>query len=556
MALIVQLSDLHLAAGLALARQREEILQPLVEAAGQLRAQHGAPPDLLALTGDIFDSVDTDVKLAVRSLEQLYRELCDAFGIEVPLVLLPGNHDRRRSGFVGPHNRKLFDAVHSRLAGKAHVAGCQTPFLCQLVPESFHKLPIALATYDSTYLPSGWLSAGGFLRQDDLLEMGDALQSIASERPLVFLTHHHVVPTPLTDMARVDDETKSTALRFVVREVLARIVANGEREELTMTALGAGTALSTLQSLNRAVLVLHGHKHYPAARALAATAINHGDLLVVGAGSAGTELTWTASDDPERARLWPSFNVIELSDDGAIAVDAVAFSPRELGGDPQLSLTGSHQRSATTSVRRPLVRARQSGAHWNLSPVDSRTKNKGPVLAENRAVFRIVPSSERPLQRYDLHAERTVRDAHPEAGKYYGETLELVRHARLEQVREGTHLLHYPADKRALRIPVDGTAVSYVIRNALCRTNSELVDTHDELTAYEGVELLNRYECRDVSMVVEGLAPTAKRAFGAATDLTTGQEHPVPVIRTTGRVELRYVDCPPRTRIRVRWRVQ
>lgn len=155
-------------------------------------------------------------------------------------------------------------------------------------------------------------------------------------------------------------------------------------------------------------LHLHGHKHYPAARALAATTINHGDLLIVGAGSAGTELPWTASDDPERARLWPSFNVIELGDDGA-------------------------------------------------------------VLAENRARFRILPSTDRPFHRYDLHCERTVRDANPEAGKYYGEILELVRHARFEPVREGTQALRYPPDKRAVR----SKRICELSEQRLFRTRSE-----------------------------------------------------------------------------------
>lgn len=554
MSVIVQLSDLHL---LAYPKQREETLVPLVEAASQLRAQMDAPPALLTMTGDVFDSADTDPRAAVRLLEELYRELCGAFRSEVPLVILPGNHDRRKSGFVGPQSRVLFDAIHSRLAGKAQVAGCQTPFLCQLVPPSFHKLPVALATYDSTYLPHGWLSAGGFLRQDDLLEMADSLQSIDPALPLLLLTHHHVVPTPLTDMSRVDAETNSATLRFVVRELLARIVANGEREELTMTALGAGTALSTLQSLNRAVMILHGHKHYPAARALAATAQDQGDLLVVGAGSAGTVLTWTASEDPERARLWPSFNVIEFSDDRRVVVDVLAFSPKDASNDPRLSLSADHNAThGTTVVRRPLLRATQDGPRWVLDPIDSRTKNMGPVLAENRAIFRISRSLDRPSRRYDLHCERVVRDTHPESNRFYGETVELARDARIAGVREGSQNIYLPADKRAVRIPVDGTPLTYTIHNALCRTNDELVLAHDALTAYEGVELLNRYECRDVLLTVEGLPPTAKRAFGSATDLTTGQERPVTVERETGRAVLRYVDCPPRTRLRIRWRVQ
>ena len=56
--------------------------------------------------------------------------------------------------------------------------------------------------------------------------------------------------------------------KLLVGRVLPWLVANGDREELTMTALGAGSALTTLQTLGRAVLVLHGHKHYATARLL------------------------------------------------------------------------------------------------------------------------------------------------------------------------------------------------------------------------------------------------------------------------------------------------
>ena len=57
-------------------------------------------------------------------------------------------------------------------------------------------------------------------------------------------------------------------MRWSVEHLLPTLIANADREEMTMTALGAGTALSTLHALNRAVLVLHGHKHYATARML------------------------------------------------------------------------------------------------------------------------------------------------------------------------------------------------------------------------------------------------------------------------------------------------
>ena len=50
--------------------------------------------------------------------------------------------------------------------------------------------------------------------------------------------------------------------RWLLGKALPTLVSNADREELTMTALGAGTALSTLHTFGRPVLLLHGHKHF------------------------------------------------------------------------------------------------------------------------------------------------------------------------------------------------------------------------------------------------------------------------------------------------------
>lgn len=79
-----------------------------------------------------------------------------------------------------------------------------------------------------------------------------------------------------------------------------------------MTALGAGTALSTRHALNRAVLVLHGHKHYATARLLSGITESQGDVMLVSAGSCGTVQSWYPTTAKDAATLWPSFNWIEL----------------------------------------------------------------------------------------------------------------------------------------------------------------------------------------------------------------------------------------------------
>lgn len=129
-----------------------------------------------------------------------------------------------------------------------------------------------------------------------------------------------------------------------------------------MTALGAGTALSTLHTLERAVLVLHGHKHYATARLLRGMVRGHGDVLVVSAGSAGTAERWSPTANGDAARLWPSFNAIELEGD-RLDIDVVSF--------------GYKGSSAAKVARRALVRARRQGATWSIDPVRDEPPRRG-----------------------------------------------------------------------------------------------------------------------------------------------------------------------------------
>src|SRR5205085_4407524 len=126
-----------------------------------------------------------------------------------------------------------------------------------------------------------------------------------------------------------------------------------DREELTMTAMGAGTALSTLHSFGRAVLLLHGHKHVPTARLLHGMADGSGDLLLAAAGSAGRRERVHAMRDPDAVRLWPSFNLVRLQ--GAHAhIESVSYSPK---------------RNIRPLMRRDLARVRRSGPKRHAEPV-------------------------------------------------------------------------------------------------------------------------------------------------------------------------------------------
>src|SRR5262249_44854216 len=151
--------------------------------------------------------------------------------------------------------------------------------------------------------------------------------------------------------------------RLFVKHALPRVVSFGDREELSMTAFGAGTALSMLHALGRAVVVLHGHKHYPTARVLHGTRAGEGDILITSAGSAGTMQVYEPTSPAEAVQLWPSFNTVALSE-GRITVCTTFFSPR----DP-----------AATAFVRPLAHAFREGARWHVWPVADPDVEAPPI---------------------------------------------------------------------------------------------------------------------------------------------------------------------------------
>src|SRR6185295_9160216 len=156
----------------------------------------------------------------------------------------------------------------------------------------------------------GLVGAGGTIRIEDLLQAHAVLPHDGI--PVVLLVHHHLIPTPITDVSHVESVGAPRLTRWFVDKALPALVSNADREELTMTALGAGTALSTLHSFGRPILLLHGHKHFPTARLVRGLVTGSGDLLIASAGSAGRREPVHASHHADAARLWPSFNVVKL----------------------------------------------------------------------------------------------------------------------------------------------------------------------------------------------------------------------------------------------------
>lgn len=519
---LAHLSDLHFGS------------QPAAQARifdGLVRTLAGRTVDLLVFTGDLFDTSEPGGDL-VEAFARLYQRLEAALGRPTPALFLPGNHDRRGDGVFAPWRDELFARLRERFRDRPElrVLGGQTPFLAERVTPP--GLPCDLVAYDSTWLPEGFVSAGGVLRQEDLLEVGAELASGDPDRPLLFLLHHHLIPTPVTDVARIETQGRPLLQRLLVGELLPRLVANGDREELTMTALGAGSALTTLQALGRAVLVLHGHKHYATARHLAGLGPD-ADLLVASAGSAGLTQGWNTGEFEEAPRLWPSFNLVEL-DGPELRVTAHAWSPR----DPE-------RRSAP----RVLAHVRREGTRWRpVAP--AQVEAFEPVLLENAAHYALTPSQAR-LGRLDLTARRELRSAPSAWLDAYWEVVEGAPGAVLRDERVGDeHGRDRPCPAR-VKVHKDGVS-TWRVEGALFASLAETRAADRATQAYEGVSLLNRARAAQARLSVE-LGPVKTRPFATVTDLTTGRARPWPLTLDGGVATVRHDACPARTLLRISW---
>lgn len=534
MATIVHLSDLHL---LASPREQEIIFDGLVDALEHVRDHACEPIGLLAITGDVFDSATLPLEMATRRFGELHKEMCRAVGGDVPTVIVPGNHDRRRNGLFGPHRPELFNALRDALGSRAWVHGCNTPFLCDVVPPSYHGLPLWIVVYDSTYLPRGLVSAGGALRQEDLLYAAAQLTGKQPDWPVLFLLHHHLVPTPLTDLGPVEIDHAPRVVRWGVQHLLPELIANADREELTMTALGAGTAISTLHTLGRSVLAIHGHKHYSTARMLDGMNEGDGDVLLVSAGSAGIAQRWHDHSVSDSARLWPSFNVMSLQGE-ELAIDTLSFAWKEA--------TAKHS-------RRALVRARRSGSQWRVEPLRVvNIEDAGPRLALNASRCALRASLTHP-GRWDFACQREVQVAPDVRLHRYVEEVTSLPDGRGIVSEHGPH-----ADlPMQVHLELNGKT-HYRVLGANFRTLAEANRVYgDRSSPFGSVGLLNRYFSEVAQLTLTGLGDAASDAFGSATDLGTGLERPLALERRAepGTVQVRSLQCAPRTLLRIYWRL-
>ena len=532
MSVLLHLSDLHLGSERA---EQSEILDALASAVASEHRQRGRDVDLVVISGDVFESASLEIPRATRAFSQLHASLVEALGRPTPFVVVPGNHDRRIAGLLGPHRSELWSAFAASAPRDVFVHGVslqgalagESPFLAQVVPHRWHRLPLWLVAYDSTFLPRGLLGAGGTMRREDLLHVASQIGAHRPEWPIVVLLHHHLVPTPVTDVDPIDADERSSFVRWGVTELLPRLLAHADREEWMMTALGAGSALSALHDLGRAVLVLHGHKHNATARSLDATVAGQGDVLIASAGSAGTAGSVRQAVTQRSARVWPSFNVVEL-DPESVAIDTAAF--------------GWKGRSRGEVEVTPLVCASRRGSQWRVVPTPRGARDRGPRLAEDTMRVRLLAS--RKPGRYDLAIERRLAPDLDARVPHYVETLAPLPEAAV--FVRGVQV-DVPHD-----LPLDFEPSRYLVEAGAYRTHAEALRTQRGSAApYGHVELLVRYRCARAELRVTGL-PFVE-AFASATDAGSGQQSVVPIVREDDALVVRLLECPARTLLRLHW---
>ena len=532
MSVLLHLSDLHLGSERA---EQTEILDALASAVATERAQRGRDVDLVVVSGDVFESANLDIPRATETFAKLHTALVDALGRPTPFVIVPGNHDRRISGLLGPHRSELWSAFASTAPRDVFVHGVamqgamagESPFLAQVVPHRLHRLPLWLVAYDSTFLPRGLLGAGGTLRREDLLHVASQIGAHRPDWPIVVLLHHHLVPTPVTDVDPIDADERSSLVRWGVTELLPRLLAHADREEWMMTALGAGSALSALHDLGRAVLVLHGHKHNATARSLDATITGQGDVLIASAGSAGTAGSVRQAVTHRSARVWPSFNVVEL-DPESVAIDTAAF--------------GWKGRSRGEVEVTPLVCASRRGSQWRVVPTPRGARDRGPKLAEDTMSVRLLGS--RRAGRYDLAIERRLTPDLDARVPHYVETLAPLSGAAVFVRGVQVTLPH------DLALAFEPSR--YLVEGGAYRTHAEALRTQRGSAApYGHVELLVRYRCARAELRVFGV-PFVE-IFASATDAGNGQQTVIPVVREDDALVVRLTECPARTLLRLHW---
>jgi len=507
----------------------------LCDAIRQIRAEtHGRVA--LVISGDVIDTPTIDPAEIARvtrvAIERVQRAMQNGEDPPGPIAILPGNHDRRESGIQEPWTDAALDAIRSGVCELSDVvvaaASRGQRYAAEL--ESLSKaLGASVVAYDSTHTYSGMFSAGGFVRTDDLL----SIRSISkANEPVIIVLHHHLMPTPVMDLSMIHTDKAGLLARMAVNRILPKLISFADREELFMTAVGAGSLISSMHALQSAVLVLHGHKHYPTARLLTGTTQQTGDIIVASAGSAGVAEPYHVAE--AQAKMWPSFNAIWMNGHH-VDIETVYFAP---GGSNSL-------------YRQPLVSAeRHKGMRWSPKPVPTSTTGAARIeLDEARFVI------DSQGQMWNFECTRTIRSL--ASSDSWREPVAVSPGGIVEGEHVGEHVI---GTRRFPTIKVGIGSTTYRARAALCGTCAEARKRYGEdESPFEWVGLTVRKASKQVRLIVEGLPEHARSAaFATVTDLHTGERRPIgapelSIDPATGTVTVDLRDCSARRFLQVLW---
>jgi hypothetical protein len=252
-----------------------------------------------------------------------------------------------------------------------------------------------------------------------------------------------------------------------------------------------------------------------------------GDLLIASAGSAGTRERVHAARHPDAVRLWPSFNLVFLTEH-EVRVESLSFSPKKTPRPP---------------VRRRLAHAAREGPKWKPEPVSFRVKDHAPRVAVDEARYALSPSRSS-ADRWDFSCERRVE---------LSDGVQLRRYVDFVHAlpRGGGNLRHRRGNHH-VELTIGGVT-RYAVADGLSRTFAGAAQAHDATAAFEWVGLLCRYGAVHALLRLgrpnaEGLEP-----FGSVTDLAIGRERPVRLQVTPDHWSLAAEATAPRTLLRIYW---
>ena len=227
--LVAQISDLHIKRPGALAYEKVDTAAALARCIVELN-RFVPRPQLVVASGDL---VDTPTEEEYRHLEELLASL------EIPIVVVPGNHDAR------PLVRAAFPAQpYARATGAL-------------------DLSLALGALDVILIDSTVPDAPHGAIEDNTLQWLDTTLAASAMRPALLFLHHPPFVTGIAHMDRQNLRNAGDLAAVLKRHPRTRLIAAGHVHRATLTML-AGIPTTICPAPNHAVALDLDERYPPA----------------------------------------------------------------------------------------------------------------------------------------------------------------------------------------------------------------------------------------------------------------------------------------------------